>query len=100
MKVVDSLAMRDILGAIPVLSIVSLLLKGFPPRTGDIMYFSIVETIAAALFQIDLFIIPSGIPFPYSISNRTLSRLVLWGVVLRSVHDGPVQEGLISAETL
>jgi hypothetical protein len=100
MKVVDSLAMRAILGAIPALSIVSLLLKFFSPRTRDLRYFSIVETIAAALFRIDLFIVPSGIPFPYSISNRTLSRLVLWGVVLRSVHYGPVPEGRISAETL
>jgi hypothetical protein len=100
MMVVDCLAMRAILGAIPARSIVSLLLKFFSPRTGDLMYFSIVETIAAALFRIDLFIMPSGIPFAYSISNRTLSRLVLWGVVLRSVHYGPVQEGLIGAETV
>jgi hypothetical protein len=47
-----------------------------------------------------LFTIASGIPTRYSISNRTLGRIVLWGVVLRSVHYGPVQEGLISAETL
>ena len=100
MKVVDSLAMRAVLWAIPVFSIVFLLLKFFSPRTRDRIYFSIVETIAAALVRIDLSIIPSGIPIPYSISNRTLGRLVLWGVVLRSVQYGPAQEGLISAETI
>ena len=100
MKVVDSLALRAILGAIPALSIVPLLLNFSSPRTCDLSYFSIVETIAAALVRIDLFIIPSGIPIPYRLSNRTLGRLVLWGVVLRSVQYGPLQEGLISAETL
>jgi len=99
MKVVDSLAMRAILGAIPALSIVPLLLNFSSPRTCDLIYFSIVEAIAAALVRIDLFIMPSGISIPHSISNRTLGRLVLWDVVLRSVHYGPVQEGLISAET-
>ncbi len=100
MKVVGSLAVCAAFWAIPAFSMVLLLLKCFSPRTRDLMYFSIVETIAAALVRVDLFIILSCIPTPYSLSDRTLGRLVLWGVVLRSVHDGPVQEGLISAETL
>ena len=100
MKVVGSLAICAAFWAIPAFSMMLLLLKCFSPRTRDSICFSIVETIAAALARIDLFIIASGIPTRYSISNRTLGRLVLWGVVLRSVHYGPAQEGLISAETL
>jgi hypothetical protein len=75
-------------------------LKASLTKRNDPLYFSIVETITAALVRIDLFIIPSGISIPLSTSNCTLGRLVLWGVVLRSIHYRPVQEGLISAETL
>jgi hypothetical protein len=100
MKVVDSLARRAALGAIPVLSIVPLQLKFFSPRKRDLIYFSIMETIASVLIRNDLLHIPSGIPIPYGMFNRTLSTRVLWGVVLRSVRYGPVQEGLISAETI
>ena len=100
MKVVDSLAMRAILGAIPALSIVPLLLNFSSPRTCDLIYFSIVETIAAALVRIDLFIIPSGIPIPYSIFNRTLGMRVLWGVAPGMIYYKPVQEGLNSAVSI
>ncbi len=55
MKVVGSLAVCAAFWAIPAFSMVLLLLKCFSPRTRDLMYFSIVETIAAALVRIDLF---------------------------------------------
>ena len=77
MKVVDSLAMRAAFWAISVLSIIT-----------------------TALIWIDLFLKPGGIPISYGVLNRTLGRLVLRGVSLRSIHDKPVQEGFISAEAI
>lgn len=117
MKVVDSFAMRAALLAIPVLTIgifvldlltpvgvaasvlcvLPLLLSIPSPRERDPIYFS---TIATALIWVDLFLKPSGIPIPYGVFNRTLETLVLWGVVLGLIHYKPVQDGLISAESI
>jgi len=96
MKVIVSFAMRAALWAILVLTIgifvldlltpvgvaVSvlyvppLLLPVLSPRERDPIDFSIIAT---ALIWIDLFLKPSGFPIPYSVFNRTLGTLVLWG---------------------
>jgi len=117
MKVVESLAMRVALRTIPILTIgimvfdllmpvgvaasvlyvLPLLLTFLSPRERDSIYFSIIAT---ALIWIGLFLKPSGIPIPYGLFNRMLDTLVLWGVALGLIHYKPVQEGLISAETI
>lgn len=57
MKVVDCLAMRAILGAIPALSIVPLLLKFFSPGTRDRIYYFVI---AIAFSWSEVFLKPSG----------------------------------------
>jgi hypothetical protein len=117
MKVVDSFAMRAALWAIPVLTIgifvldlltpvgvaaavfyvLPLLLTFLSPHGRNPIYFSIIVT---ALIWIDLFLKPSGFPILYSVFNRTLGTLLLWGVALGLIHYKRVQEGLNSAETI
>ena len=57
MKVFDSLAMRAVLWAIPVLSIVFLLLKFFSPLTRDRIYYFVIAT---AFIWGEVFLEPSG----------------------------------------
>ena len=57
MKVVDSLAMRAVLWAIPVFSIVFLLLKFFSPRTRDRIYYFVIAT---AFIWSEVFLETSG----------------------------------------
>lgn len=97
MKGVDRLTMRVALWAIPVPCIVSLLLTFFSPCKRDLIYFSIV---GVALIRTDVFLIQSGIPIPHGMFNRNLGVLVLRGVALGLNHGKPVQEGLLSAETI
>jgi hypothetical protein len=117
MKVVESLAMRVALRTIPILTIgimvfdlfipvdvaasglcvLLLLLTFLSSRECGPTHFSIIAT---ALIWIGVFLKPSGIPIPYGLFNRMLGTLVLWGVALGLIHYKPVQEGLISAETI
>ena len=57
MKGVDSLAMRAVLWAIPVFSIVFLLLKFFSPRTRDCIYYFVIAT---AFIWSEVFLETSG----------------------------------------
>jgi hypothetical protein len=117
MTVVESLVLRGALRTIPILTIgikvfdllmpvwvaasvhyvLPSLLTVLSPHKCDPIYFSIIAT---ALIWIDLFLKPSGLPIPYGLFNRLMGTLVLWGIALGLIHYKPVQEGLISAETI
>jgi hypothetical protein len=118
MKVVESLALRVALRTIPILTIgikvldllmpvgvvasvhyvLPSLLTVLSPREGDPIYLSIIATV---LIWIDLFLKPSAIPIPYGLFNRMVGTLVLlWSGVRGLIHYKPLQEGLISAETI
>jgi hypothetical protein len=60
----------------------------------------IVESLAAALIWADLFVNPPLFQSLMACSISCWAWPVLWGVVLRAVHYGLVQEGRISAETI
>lgn len=97
MNVADSLAMRAALQAIPVPSIVPLLPTFLSLRERDPIDLSIITP---ALIWRDVFLKPGGSRISYGLFKRTLGTLVLWGVAPESIHDKPVQEGCIDAETI
>jgi len=115
MKVIDSLAMRAVPWAIPLLTIgvfvfdlltpvgvavailyiLPLLLTSLSSRERDPLY---VCLLATSFMWVALFLKPADIPISYGVFNRALGTFVMWGVALGLIHHKRIQQGLASVE--